>query len=121
MSMSCAIRHDLSIIRGDSFTLFVGLAHGWADVGEDPALYEGRLVFRERQDDSLPEILAIVTTPQPSDEWRFPQLNFLLDLSMTPAETTSLPDYPVVCFCELRTLDGQYVRRLFEGTVRKRD
>jgi hypothetical protein len=119
--MSCAIRHDLSIIRGDSFSLFVGLAAGWENIAEDPALYEGRLVFRERQDDSLPEILAITTTPEPIDEYRFPQLDFMLDLSMTPAQTTSLPEYPMVCFCEIRTLDGLYVRRLFEGRVRRRD
>lgn len=119
--MSCELRHDLSIIRGDSFTLFVGLTAGWEDVGQNPALYQGRLVFRQMQDDSLPEILVITATPEPSDDHRFPELDFLLNLSMTPVQTESLPDYPVVCFCELRTLDGSHVRRLFEGNVRKRD
>jgi hypothetical protein len=119
--MTCALRHDLSIIRGDTFNLHVGLASGWENIAQDPSLYEGRLVFRERQDDSLPELLAITTTPEPIDEHRFPQLDFMLDLSMTPAETESLPTYPVVCFCEIRLLDGSYVRRLFEGRVRQRD
>jgi hypothetical protein len=40
---------------------------------------------------------------------------------MTPDQTASLPEWPVVCFCEIRLVDGTYVRRLFEGQVRKRD
>ncbi len=119
--MTCALRHDLSIIRGDSFSLFVGLASGWENIAENPSLYEGRLVFRERQDDSLPELLAITTTPQPIDEHRFPQLDFMLDLSMTPAQTSSLPTFPVVQYAEIRLVSGGYVRRLFEGRVRQRD
>jgi hypothetical protein len=119
--MTCALRHDLSIIRGDSFSLFVGLAAGWEDIAGDPSLYEGRLVFRERQDDSLPELLVITATPEPIDEHRFPQLDFMLDLSMTPDQTSSLPSFPVVCFCEIRLVAGGYVRRLFEGRVRQRD
>ncbi len=119
--MTCALRHDLRLVRGDSFSLFIGLASGWENIAQDPTLYEGRLVFRERQDDSLPELLVITTTPQPIDEHRFPQLDYLLDLSMTPDQTASLPEWPVVCFCEIRLVDGTYVRRLFEGQVRKRD
>lgn len=119
--MSCELRHDLTIIRGDSKPLFVGLAGEWANVGDDPSLYEGRLVFRERQEDDLPEILVITATPEPNDDHRFAGLPFLLDLSMAPEETSSLPTWDVVCFCELRSLDGLFVRRLFEGRVRQRD
>jgi hypothetical protein len=123
MSMNCSLRHDISLVRGDTFTLFVGLSAGWEDISANPALWEGRLVFRLRQDDALPEIVAVTAVPEPvaDPDPRFAGIDFLLNFSMTPVQTESLPAWPVVCFAEIRTLDGSQVRRLFEGNVRKRD
>jgi hypothetical protein len=119
--MGCQNRNDVSVIRGTSFHLMVGLAEGWGDVALDPPAFEGRLVFRELQDDSFPEIKTLVVPPTPATDHRFPGLEFMLDFTMTPQETGSLPDFSMVCFCELRSVDGAQVRRLFEGSVMQRD
>lgn len=116
-----APQHDLKIIRGDTLDLTIGLSEGWQAVEEDPAAYQGRLVFRQEQNDAMPEIMAITASPEPAEEEEFSDLKHILDLSMTPAQTASLPTYPFVCFCELRTLDGSFVRRLFSGNVDMED
>lgn len=110
-------QHDLKIIRGDTLDLVVGLAQGWTHVDSNPAAYQGRLVFRQEQNDAMPELLVITASPEPSTDENFPDLLHILDLSMTPAQTAALPTYPIVCFCELRMLDGSFVRRLFSGNV----
>ena len=114
-------RHDIEIIRGDSRALFVGLADDWVDLDEGVGAYEGRLVFRERQEDNLPELLVITSPIEVATDPRYPALKYLLDFSMTPVETQSLPDYPVVYFIELRLTDETFVRRLVEGRVKRRD
>ena len=119
--MSCQLRHDITVIRGDTRTLFVGLSGGWANIADDPSLYRGRLVFRERQDDNLPDILAVEAEPEPYSDPANQALRWMLNFTMTPAETEALPTYSIVHFCEIRTTDGAFVQRLFEGRVRQRD
>lgn len=113
--------HDIDIIRGDSRALFLGLASSWVDLDEGVEAYQGRLVFRERQDDSLDELLVITSPIETATDPRFPALEYLLDFSMTPAQTASLPEYPVVYFMEIRLIDGSFVKRLVDGRVRRRD
>lgn len=111
--------HDLEIIRGDSYELWVGLAQGWTFV--DPAAHEGRLVLRDAQSDYAPETLALVSELLPGEDERFPDLTHLLHFTATPDDTQALPDWRMACFCEVRSKDLTYVKRLFDAAVEIRD
>ena len=63
--MGCPTELTLCIVRGDSFQQTVSFsATGWEDVVDNPELYEGRMVFRERQDDSVPDLLTLTALIQ---------------------------------------------------------
>lgn len=108
---------DIKVIRGDTFELYTGLARGWGDVDADPGAYQGRLSFREMQDDGLP-ILMMATSPLiKAEDLRFPDMRYILHFTLPPEQTADLPPFSVVAFAELRTLTGSYVRRLFNARV----
>lgn len=114
-------RKDITITRGDGFTLWIGLARGWETVGAAPQNYQGRLVLRDRPDDAAPEVLAMISALEAGEDSRFPEMSHMLRFDATPAQTQVLPTYDLTCFCELRSLDGAYVRRLFDGKVTMAD
>lgn len=115
MTSLCAT--DIKLTRGDSFELYTGLAHGWDNVEADPTAYQGRLAFREMQDDTLPILVASTSPLIAAEDLRFPDMRFVLHFTLTPTQTQSLPPFSLVAFAELRTLTGSYVRRLFNARV----
>lgn len=119
--MDCTEERDICITRGDTYFLIIGLARNWEEVNASPALYEGRLVIREAQDDSLTPLLEVTADLEAGEDSRFPDMEYMVDLSLTPAQTQSLPTYNVVCFAEIRKKDLSYVKRLFNGRVTRSD
>jgi hypothetical protein len=112
----CHNQHDIRLIRGDSYELWVGLAQGWDEIASDPAAYEGRLVLRQAHDDALTPDLALLSELQPGTDPRFPDMLYQLHFTASPAVTGALPaQSSLVYFCEVRSLDDDLVRRLFEG------
>lgn len=119
--MDCVPERDICITRGDTYPLILGFVSDWDDVNAAPTLYEGRLVFRDYQDDALTPLLEVTADLEAGEDSRFPDMEYVVDLSLTPAQTSSLPDYDVVCFAEIRAKDLSYVKRLFNGTVTRND
>lgn len=115
---NCQNRRDICITRGDSFLLLVGLAKGWAEIAATPLLYQGRLVVRETQDDDAPVLLSMISAILPGEDPRFEDMDVILEFAALPTETNDLPPYDLACYCEVTSLDGNYVRRLFNGKVK---
>lgn len=119
--MGCENRHDICIIRGDSFGLVVGLAAGFPDVIANPADYEGRLVIRERQSDLASDLLVSTAVPEAMVDSRFPDMTMGLTFAFEPSQTQQLPPYDVVCFCEIVGINSDEVQRLWQGKVEVSD
>lgn len=121
----CANRQDLCVVRGDTLELVVMLNGAWDEVAAAPADFVVRLVFQERLDDDLPEVLVLTETPAwkpgPAQPWLMAD-QLAVDFTATPAQTQALPDWEKMeVFCELRKTNDSYVKRLFEGDVILRD
>lgn len=117
----CEQTHNISITRGDSFRFVAGLADGWDFVAADPSGFYARLVFRDVDDDSVPEVFSIISLIYPGTDNNMPSVTSFLEFLATPGETQSLPQYDLLFFCEIVGQDGQYIKRLFNGRVRVGD
>jgi len=107
--------HDIEIIRGDSFTSTVGLGSEYSDTIAAADDFLARLVIRERQDDTAPELLVMTSDILPNSDPAYPDVEGLLHFEASSLETQLLPPYDLVCFCEIVGYDGLYRRRLFQG------
>ena len=120
--MGCPTELTLCIVRGDSFQQTVSFsATGWEDVVVNPELYEGRMVFRERQDDSVPDLLTLTALIQIEAEPTYPDPSMFMIFTADTQETQALPDWTEVAFVELRALSGATVQRLYNAAVTLED
>lgn len=117
----CTEQHDICLIRGDSFTLTVGLGPDWVETVEDANLFEGRLVVRRVQSDAAPDLLVMTAPLTPTSDSRYGDAIALLHFEADSQQTRALPPYDLVCFGEVRGTDGLYTRRLFNGRARVGD
>lgn len=110
-------RHDILIVRGDTFEKDVALVTGFEDIRDAP--YTARMVFRTEQHDELPELLELSASPEPPEpgEDAFAYLHF----SATPEQTQLLPGYDIVYFVELVAQNANLKTRLFQGAALIRD
>lgn len=111
----------IKIIRGDSFTLTVGLGPEWSETVKNAQLFIGRFVVREFQDDTAPNLLVLVGQIEPTDDPRYEPAIGLLHFEAPKFRTQSLPPYDLVCYCEIAGLGDSYTRRLFGGEVTVED
>lgn len=112
---------DISVVRGDTFDLLVTLNSAYEDVIAAPGSYELRIVFRDVQDDAIENALAHTASLSTYSDPLYPGAALLGDLTLSPAQTQTLPTYDHVYFVELRKPTGTEIRRLFEGKVKVKD
>lgn len=117
----CPERYDIHLIRGDSFTLTVGLGPNWSGTVDDADLYSGRLVIRAVQSDSAPELLVMTSPIEATSDPRYGDAVGLITFEATSQQTQALPPQDLVCFAEITGTDGLYVRRVFAGRARVED
>lgn len=112
---------DVLLIRGDSFTLTIGLGPEWAETVANAAAFQGRFVVRRRQDDHFPPLMTLTAPLTPNSDPAYGDLVGLFHFEASARKTQLLPPEPLVCYGEVAGFDGQYVRRLFEGRIRTED
>ena len=105
--------YNIEVIRGDTFHLNLGIETLF------DAAATARMVFRAAQDDDAADLLVLTDTPAVYDDSALPALNWLVEFTATDAQTSALPPYDIVYFCELTT--GTHTHRLVEGKARMRD
>jgi hypothetical protein len=114
----CNNIHNICVTRGDVFELNTALAKGWDNVKKAPHSYQIRMAFRHKQQDQLPTLLETMATPRVEDMPDFGEV-VSVSLHLTAAETSSLPPFDIVYFCELAPISNpDSSHRLFEGRVR---
>jgi hypothetical protein len=119
--MSCPPRFDLCVTRGSIARHTAILRQGYDEVIETPSLYRGRLVFRDIQDDSLPEIFAITVVPEVMEDPEASGVKYaLMEFVVAGALTALLPDYDIAAFVELQEV-GADNDRLYNLKVRMGD
>lgn len=120
--MSCPNEISICIVRGDFFPLYVQLGKEWVEVAENPAQYRCRLVFREFQDDTSPDLISLVATPEAVGAAIGNEPRVAINFGLIGSLTATLPDYPVSGFCEiyLATAPGNPTR-LFNMKVATSD
>jgi hypothetical protein len=114
---SCLEQCELRVIRGDSYTLSVGLDESFSETLGNKHLFVGRLVFREVQDDAAPALLTLKAPLVPAVDPAYKDVIALLHFEATARQTQSLPPCDLVCYCEIAGVEGAYVRRIFQGKV----
>lgn len=113
---------EYHVVRGDRFTSDVTLLD-YDEVHADPASYTVKLVFRERQDDSLSDLLTLdgVLTAVPEAEWTDTGVSEVqVAFAATATETQGLPDYDIRYRVELAEVGGDPTR-LYQGRVQISD
>lgn len=116
--MTCVRRFDLCITRGSRASHSAVLRQGFDEVIETPLDWRGRLVFREVQDDTVPDIFALVAVPEVVEDPCQPgQKMAVLQFDIAGSLTAILPPYDVVAFVELQEFNGDNLR-LYNMRVR---
>jgi hypothetical protein len=118
--MSCVDQIDLCITRGDTWTFDVGLTAAFSEVLENPSSYEGRLVFREFQDDSLTPYLTAIATPEVNPDPAPGEIPIYLRFIINSTDTGTLPDWNIVAYTELADVVSAgfpVIQRLFNSEV----
>lgn len=121
MSQCCKEIVNTCVIRGDNYALDIALSDGYEEVVENPDDYEARMVFRQDQRDALPDLLVLTSSSMTPDDPLPGQYPVEYYFRATTDQTEALPPYDIVHFVELRSLDGTYVRRLFQGKASMMD
>ncbi len=121
MSRCCVDQLDTCLVRGDNYALDVGLSEGFEEVSANPELYEGRMVFRDEQDDALPDLLVLTSEVIPPTDPVPGMAAVEMFFRATPDQTQALPWYDIVHFVEVRALTGTEVKRLFQGKAKVND
>ena len=114
----CVDDVDICVIRGDGWAMDVGLSDEWTEVADTPGNYTANLVFRDRQNDDLTPLLTLTVSPtvDPAPVAGEPQVYF--HFIATAAETSSLPNWNIVAYCELVEAGPPAVpTRLFNSPV----
>lgn len=114
---ACVSTKDICIIRGDDYTLDAALENGFEEVFETPGDYEGRMVIRMEQDDSLPDLLTLTSTLELVEAQNECPARVYMSFTATAAQTTALPPYDLVYYVELAGTAGGPTTRLFQGKV----
>lgn len=113
----CVNNADQCLIRGDNFTLDLGLVN-FPEVLANPTDFEGRMVFRETQNDNEIPYLTLIVTPELADDPMPNAPEVFLRFAATPTQTSALPDWNIVYYVELRTVPADtIVQRLLQGDV----
>lgn len=126
MANTCTDRYDFCLIRGDVFTMDVGLSSSFVEVVETPSDYEARLVFRETQDDNATVYLTLTATPVVNPVPLLDEVPITVNFSATAAQTQLFPQWNVVAYCELVFIGttapvGGSPTRLFNSDVEVSD
>ena len=90
------------------------------EVYADPDSFRCVMSFREQPDDNLTNILDIEVIPEqvPEEEWRDPDVSELIcEFVASPSETQSFPQQNVTAYCELKTVSGDVISRLFNSDL----
>jgi hypothetical protein len=116
--MRCTTNFDLCITRGSKAEHVAILREGFDEVLENPALFRGCLVFRDAQDDTIPDIFKISVVPEKAEDPDRPGEPFvLLEFTIAGSLTAVLPDYDIAAFVELLEVGGDS-ERLYNLRVR---
>jgi hypothetical protein len=100
--MGCSISQvDFGVIRGTTFSIEISLTESYDEVLETPSDWRVDLVFREEQDDNLPSLLTLTTTPVVDDPGPGEEASAYVVLTASAAETQALPEWDIVAYCEL--------------------
>ena len=116
---------DVHLIRGDSWNVTLGFSGpSFEDVLQNPQDYKFNWTFRDRQNDNLtPHLILsgdIVAVSESATSCGSDSL-FNVTFSATDNETQQLPMRDLVYYCELTRVDGTFVKRLFQGSVKVSD
>lgn len=113
---------DVDVIRGDIFAMDVGFDERWTEIGEDPAGFVGKMVFRDDQDDSLTPHLTLQATPEPVVNPKIGAPQVYMAFTASAAQTQSLPPDNIVGYVEVSPVASpDESRRLFNMKVRMAD
>lgn len=118
--MTCAIKRDICVIRGDGFEQAIGFDDDFDELVADPSNYRVNMVFREAQDDTLTPYLTITVTPEavvspaPLAE-AYPVAAYIV---ISGTETQALPDWDHFYYVELAEVGGDSPTRLFQGKAK---
>jgi len=111
--MSCTNTVQYCVTKGTNFSADVSFTTAWSELIEDPSDYYGEMVFREAQDDDAVDYLQLTAIPDTTD----PEAPVQLHFTASPVETTALPDWDIVGYCDLVSNDGTSRQRLFNMEV----
>jgi len=116
--MSCVEQISICVTRGDTFRIDVGLSSSWQEIIDSPFDYEANLVFREAQDDTLPDLLTLTSTPEIVASPVPGELPIYFAFMADTLQTESLPQWDIVAYCELVKAGASgEVTRLFNASV----
>ncbi len=113
---------ELYVVRGDVMEFDMGFA-GLPEIADNLAQFRLRLVFRARQNDNLPDILAIQATLEahPDDTFQGKPIDVMASFVVSPTETQLLPARGCVFFIEWTNAVGGDNRRVVQGRVNMED
>ena len=116
--MGCAPQAEICIIRGDVWSMDVGLSSQWTEVIADPGGFVGTIVLRDEQDDTAVVRLQLQATPKARVDPSPGAPPLRLSFAATAGQTQQLPDYNIVGYCQLASIDAtDQSRRLFNLKV----
>lgn len=120
--MSCVDTVNVCIIRGNSWTLSVGVGSGWEDdVLASPDDYQFNMILRLRQDDRAPVYVDVSEDVVINEEAISPEPKAYAIFTLPPATTQTLPPRNIVGLVDLvNTVTGSRVR-LFDMCVDHHD
>lgn len=111
---------DMAVTRGSRLDHVCVLRQGFPEIVQNPALFRGRLVFRELQDDDVPEIFAVSATPEVALDPECGSNTVTLAFTVAGSLTQILPSYDIVGFVEV-VETGVDTQRLYNLRVRTGD
>ena len=120
--MSCCTDiYRACLVRGDTWTLDVGLSSEYAEVLENPQDWAMVIVMRESQDDDVTPYLTLNSTYEVPVDPLLDEPPILYSFVATSAETQALPEWDIVGYCELvqinSTIVSPIVKRLFNMEI----
>jgi len=118
--MACTESVDLCVTRGSNWALDVALSDAYAEIIANPEAYSMNLVFRDRQDDLSSTYLTLNATPVLDPDPLPNDPPILFSFAATTTDTSSLPYWDIVAYCELIG-PGTDNTRLFNAAVSTND
>lgn len=107
---------ELYVVRGDVLEFDMGFA-GVPEIAAAISQYRLRLVFRQRQSDTVPDILSVQAALEvdPGDVFQGRAIEVMASFAATPAQTQILPEKGCVYFIEWTDAAGGSNRRVVQG------